>query len=116
MLARRGIRCKNATNSQRGRIKYRQRKHASLVNFYCCSPFAVTCSGTYKPRHLAWSSAHRSTGRFPPCGLFTFDEEGKLASERIYYDRGTVLHQVGLYHNPQTYRDDLRISWHIRSR
>lgn len=45
------------------------------------------------------------TGRtveFPLCGLYTFDEEGKLAGERIYYDRGSVLHQVGLYHDPQT--------------
>ena len=45
------------------------------------------------------------TGRrveFPLCGLYTFDEEGKLAGERIYYDRGSVLHQVGLYHDPQS--------------
>ena len=39
---------------------------------------------------------------FPLCGLYTFDEEGKLAGERIYYDRGSVLHQVGLYHDPQS--------------
>jgi steroid delta-isomerase-like uncharacterized protein len=45
------------------------------------------------------------TGRpvkFPLCGLFSFDDEGKLAGERIYYDRGSVLHQVGLYHDPQS--------------
>jgi steroid delta-isomerase-like uncharacterized protein len=46
-----------------------------------------------------------ATGRtvmFPLCGLFTFDEAGRLAGERIYYDRGSVLQQVGLYHDPQT--------------
>jgi steroid delta-isomerase-like uncharacterized protein len=45
------------------------------------------------------------TGRpvmFPLCGLYTFDEEGKLAGERIYYDRGSVLQQVGLYRDPRT--------------
>src|SRR6266496_3762955 len=45
------------------------------------------------------------TGRrvsFPLCGLFTFDAGGKLAGERIYYDRGSVLRQVGLYRDPQT--------------
>ena len=40
--------------------------------------------------------------KFPLCGVYTFDEEGKLAGERIYYDRGSVLHQVGLYRDPQT--------------
>lgn len=45
------------------------------------------------------------TGRpvsFPLCGIFTFDDAGKLAGERIYYDRGSVLQQVGLYHDPQS--------------
>jgi steroid delta-isomerase-like uncharacterized protein len=62
----------------------------------------VRISGT----HLGCWRALRPTGRrveFPLCGLFTFDEEGKLAGERIYYDRGSVLHQVGLYHEPQTF-------------
>jgi steroid delta-isomerase-like uncharacterized protein len=39
---------------------------------------------------------------FPLCGVFSFDEAGKLAGERIYYDRGSVLRQVGLYHDPQS--------------
>ena len=61
----------------------------------------VRISGT----HLGSWRGLSPTGQrvaFPLCELFTFDEEGKLASERIYYDRGTVLHQVELYHNPQT--------------
>jgi len=43
------------------------------------------------------------TGRrmeFPLCGIYSFDADGKLASERIYYDRGTILRQLGLFHEP----------------
>jgi steroid delta-isomerase-like uncharacterized protein len=61
----------------------------------------VRISGT----HLGSWRGLPATGRrvmFPLCRLYTFDEEGKLAGERIYYDRGSVLHQVGLYHDPQT--------------
>ena len=61
----------------------------------------VRISGT----HLGSWRGLPATGRrveFPLCGLFTFDEEGKLAGERIYYDRASVLQQVGLYHNPET--------------
>ena len=39
---------------------------------------------------------------FPLCGIFTFDSQGKLAGERIYYDRGTVLQQIGLYRDPRS--------------
>jgi len=38
--------------------------------------------------------------RFPLCGVFRFAANGKLASERIYYDRASVLHQVGLFSEP----------------
>jgi steroid delta-isomerase-like uncharacterized protein len=43
------------------------------------------------------------TGRrieFPLCGLYTFDANDRLAGEKIYYDRGTVLHQLGVFHEP----------------
>ena len=62
----------------------------------------VRISGT----HLGSWRGLPATGRrvaFPLCGLYTFDEEGKIAGERIYYDRGSVLHQVGLYHDPHTF-------------
>jgi steroid delta-isomerase-like uncharacterized protein len=45
------------------------------------------------------------TGRpveFPLCGVYTFDENDLLAGERIYYDRGTVLRQLGVFHEPQS--------------
>ena len=43
------------------------------------------------------------TGRrveFPLCGVYTFDADDRLAGERIYYDRGAVLRQLGLFHEP----------------
>jgi steroid delta-isomerase-like uncharacterized protein len=46
-----------------------------------------------------------ATGRrveFPLCGVYTFDSDDRLAGERIYYDRATVLHQVGVFHEPQS--------------
>jgi steroid delta-isomerase-like uncharacterized protein len=46
-----------------------------------------------------------ATGRpieIPLCGIFTFDEEDRLAGERIYYDRATVLRQLGMFHEPES--------------
>lgn len=37
--------------------------------------------------------------RFPLCGIFTFDSEDRLAGEKIYYDRATVLRQLGVFHD-----------------
>src|SRR5262245_53947210 len=59
------------------------------------------------------------TGRrveFPLCGLFKFDEEGKLAGERIYYDRGTCFARSGFTMILKPYWDDLRLCSHIQSR
>jgi steroid delta-isomerase-like uncharacterized protein len=38
--------------------------------------------------------------RFPLCGIFLFDADDRLAGERIYYDRATVLRQLGVFHEP----------------
>ena len=46
-----------------------------------------------------------ATGRrltLPLCGVYTFDGGAKLAGERIYYDRATVLRQVGVFHDPES--------------
>jgi steroid delta-isomerase-like uncharacterized protein len=45
------------------------------------------------------------TGRrvdIPLCGVYTFDAHDRLAGEKIYYDRATVLRQLGVFHEPQT--------------
>jgi steroid delta-isomerase-like uncharacterized protein len=45
------------------------------------------------------------TGRrveVPLCGVYTFDNEDRLAGEKIYYDRATVLHQLGVFHDPES--------------
>jgi steroid delta-isomerase-like uncharacterized protein len=49
--------------------------------------------------------------RFPLCGIFRFAANGMLASERIYYDRAGVLHQVGLYHEPVGVLGRLVTAW-----
>jgi steroid delta-isomerase-like uncharacterized protein len=55
--------------------------------------------------HLGEWRGLPATGRrvnVPLCGVFTFDENDRLAGERIYYDRATVLAQLGVFHEPQT--------------
>ena len=55
--------------------------------------------------HLGGWRGLPPTGRrveFPLCGIYTFDAEDRLAGEKIYYDRGTVLRQLGVFHEPQT--------------
>ena len=39
--------------------------------------------------------------RFPPlCGIFAFDDDDRLAGEKSYYDRATVMRQLGIFHEP----------------
>jgi steroid delta-isomerase-like uncharacterized protein len=55
--------------------------------------------------HLGEWRGLPATGRrveFPLCGVYTFDSDNRLAGERIYYDRGTVLRQLGVFHEPQS--------------
>jgi len=59
----------------------------------------VIISGT----HLGAWRGLPATGRrlqFPLCGIYEFDDNDRLAAERIYYDRGAVLGQLGLFHEP----------------
>ena len=54
----------------------------------------VVISGTHRG---AWRGLP-ATGRpvaFPLCGIYSFDADGKLAGERIYYDRASVLGRLG---------------------
>jgi len=55
--------------------------------------------------HLGAWRGLPATGRrveFPLCGVYTFDADNRLAGEKIYYDRATVLRQVGVFHEPQS--------------
>jgi len=59
----------------------------------------VIISGTH---HGPWRGLP-ATGRrieFPLCGVYSFDADDRLSGERIYYDRGVVLGQLGLFHEP----------------
>jgi steroid delta-isomerase-like uncharacterized protein len=61
----------------------------------------VTIRGT----HLGAWRGLPATGRrldFPLCGFYTFDANNKLAGERIYYDRATVLRQLGVFREPSS--------------
>lgn len=37
---------------------------------------------------------------FPLCGIFTFDSEDRILGEKIYYDRASVLRQLGVFREP----------------
>jgi steroid delta-isomerase-like uncharacterized protein len=53
-----------------------------------------------------------ATGRhveIPLCGVYTFSSDDRLAGERIYYDRATVLRQLGVFHEPQTILGDMTV-------
>lgn len=55
--------------------------------------------------HLGGWRGLPPTGRrveFPLCGIYTFDAANRLAGEKIYYDRGTVLRQLGVFHEPES--------------
>ena len=65
---------------------------------------SVVVEVTIRGTHLGPWRGLPATGRqleFPLCGVYTFDAEDRLAGERIYYDRGAVLGQLGLFHEPE---------------
>jgi hypothetical protein len=59
----------------------------------------VIVSGTHRGNWRGLPPAGRFV-EFPLCGIFTFGSEGRIAGERIYYDRATVLRQLGVFHEP----------------
>jgi steroid delta-isomerase-like uncharacterized protein len=66
---------------------------------------AIVLEVIIRGSHLGAWRGLPATGRrveFPLCGVYTFDEHDCLAGERIYYDRGTVLRQLGVFHEPET--------------
>ena len=66
---------------------------------------AILVEAMIRGTHLGLWRSLPATGRrveFPLCGVYTFDADDRLAGERIYYDRGTVLRQLGVFHEPQS--------------
>jgi steroid delta-isomerase-like uncharacterized protein len=66
-----------------------------------CIVLEVGIRGTHRG---AWRGLP-PTGRrvnFPLCGVYTFDRHDRIAGERIYYDRATVLRQLGVFREPSS--------------
>jgi steroid delta-isomerase-like uncharacterized protein len=61
----------------------------------------VTITGTHRGAWRGLPATGRRV-RIPLCAVYTFDDAGKLAGERIYYDRAAMLGQIGLFHEPST--------------
>jgi len=68
---------------------------------------AVVLEVIIRGRHLGTWRGLPATGRdvtLALCGVFTFDHGDRLAGERIYYDRATLLSQLGVFHAPESLR------------
>jgi steroid delta-isomerase-like uncharacterized protein len=64
---------------------------------------AVVLEVIIRGRHLGpWRGLPATGARIelPLCGIYTFDDDDRLAGERIYYDRATLLRQLGVFHEP----------------
>jgi steroid delta-isomerase-like uncharacterized protein len=64
---------------------------------------AVVLEVIIRGRHLGRWRGLPATGaqvELPLCGIYTFDQDDRLAGERIYYDRATLLRQLGVFHEP----------------
>ena len=71
------------------------RTHASAT--------AIVLEVIIRGQHLgAWRGLPATGARIelPLCGIYTFDDNDRLAGERIYYDRATLLRQLGVFHEP----------------
>jgi steroid delta-isomerase-like uncharacterized protein len=75
------------------------------VRQHYTSEDAVVVEVNISGHHLGAWRGLPATGRpvcFPLCGIFTFDDDDRLAGEKIYYDRATVLRQLGIFHEPDS--------------
>jgi steroid delta-isomerase-like uncharacterized protein len=64
---------------------------------------AIVVEVMIRGTHLGGWRGLSATGQrveFPLCGVYTFDADDRLAGEKIYYDRATVLRQLGVFHEP----------------
>lgn len=65
---------------------------------------AIVLEAVIVGRHMSTWRGLPATGErveFPLCAIFTFDDAEHLAGEKIYYDRATVLRQLGIFHEPE---------------
>jgi steroid delta-isomerase-like uncharacterized protein len=74
-----------------------QRKHVSDDHVI----LEVEITGTQKGKWRGLPGTGRRVN-FALCAVYSFDDEQKLAGEKIYYDRVTSLNQIGLFHDPGT--------------
>jgi steroid delta-isomerase-like uncharacterized protein len=68
---------------------------------------AIILEVIIRGRHLGTWRGLPATGRqisFSLCGIYTFNEWNQLAGEKIYYDRATVLRQLGVFYEPESLR------------
>lgn len=56
---------------------------------------------------MARAAGDRPPFSFPLCAFFTFDEDDRLSGEHIYYDRATVLQQMGVLSDPTSFKGRL---------
>ncbi|HEX3321931.1 MAG TPA: ester cyclase [Terriglobales bacterium] len=61
----------------------------------------VMITGTHRGSWRGLPPTGRNV-RIPLCGVYSFDDNDRLSGERIYYDRATVLRQLGVFHEPQS--------------
>lgn len=71
--------------------------------------YEVVVAGTHGGRWRGISATGRRV-RFPLMAVYDFGSDERLAGERIYYDRASVLRQIGLYHEPDTLAGRLAIA------
>ncbi len=67
------------------------------------SDTAVIIVGAFGGTHLGLWRGLPPTGRrvaIEGCGIFTFDDQDRLAGEKLIYDRASVLRQLGVFHEP----------------
>ena len=60
----------------------------------------TTITGTHEGTWRGLPGTGRSV-EFDACAVFAFDDQGKLAGERLYYDRASLLRQLGIFHDPE---------------
>ena len=60
----------------------------------------TTISGTHEGNWRGLPGTGREV-EFDTCAVFAFDDQDKLAGERIYYDRASLLRQLGIFHEPE---------------